>query len=427
MTKEELKQKVISEIDKSRDRIIKIGEDILNSPELGYKEIKTSEYIAGEFDKLGLEYRRGLAITGVKAKMRTSASKCSVCVMGEMDGVACQSHPKADKNTSASHACGHNAQIAAMLGAAIGLNAVREELCGDIYFFAVPAEEFVEMGYRESLIQEGKIKFLGGKQELIRLGEFDDIDMAMMVHAQGSTPKSAAFIDGSSLGFVAKTVTFKGKAAHAGGAPYEGINALNAAMAAMMCIHAQRETFRDEDKIRVHPIITNGGELVNIVPANVTMETYVRGANYEGIADADAKVDRAINGAAYAIGATAQIKNFKGYLPLFQDKKLSELFANNCRKFISEENIYYGIDMVGSSDVGDLSHLIPTIQPTMGGFVGSAHSSEFAVSDFDAAYLEPAKAMAMTVVDLLSDGAKVGLEIKENFKPKMTKEEYLNK
>ena len=147
----------------------------------------------------------------------------------------------------------------------------------------------------------------------------------------------------------------------------------------------------------------------------------------EGIADADAKVDRAINGAAYAIGATAQIKNFKGYLPLFQDKKLSELFANNCRKFISEENIYYGIDMVGSSDVGDLSHLIPTIQPTMGGFVGSAHSSEFSVSDFDAAYLEPAKAMAMTVVDLLSDGAKVGLEIKENFKPKMTKEEYLNK
>ena len=90
----------------------------------------------------------------------------------------------------------------------------------------------------------------------------------------------------SSLGFVAKKIRFIGKAAHAGGAPYDGVNALNAAMAAMMCIHTMRETFKDEDKSRVHSIITNGGDLVNIVPANVTMEAYVRGATPGAIADA---------------------------------------------------------------------------------------------------------------------------------------------
>ena len=146
----------------------------------------------------------------------------------------------------------------------------------------------------------------------------------------------------NSLGFVAKTVHFRGRAAHAGGAPWDGINALNAAMAAMVCINAMRETFRDSDRIRVHPIITKGGDLVNIVPADVTMETYVRGATPEAVADASGKVDRAIRGAAYAVGAEVEIRDVGGYAPLAQNKELSALFADNARAFLPQDRIISG-------------------------------------------------------------------------------------
>ena len=421
----ELKKRVAQIIDERADEIIAIGESILAKPEMGYRELNTSALVRAKLDELSIPYRDGLAVTGVKGRLKGKESRATVCVIGEMDAVTCNTHPTADPITGAAHACGHNLQIAQMLGCAMALKEVAPELYGDVCFFAVPAEEYVEIGYRESLRKKGSIEFFGGKQELIRIGEFDDIDMAMMVHAQGGVPENSAFIGGGSLGFVAKTVDFIGKAAHAGGAPHEGINALNAAMSAMMCIHAQRETFRDEDKIRVHPIITNGGELVNVVPAKVTMETYVRGASFEAINDASEKVDRAIKGASYAIGATAEITDYKGYLPLVQSEELSALFAKNAEQFVPKDRIYYGVDMVGSSDMGDLGHVMPIIQPTMGGYVGNLHSMEFSVVDKTLGYINPTKIMAMTVIDLLADGAKGALAVKESFKPRMTKEKYI--
>ena len=421
----EIKKKIIEEINENSYKIIEIAEKIAEKPEMGYREFETARLVAEELSSLGIECREGLAVTGVKGNMKGRKSLARVAVIGELDAVTCTNHPKADRVTGAAHACGHNAQIASMLGAAMALSAVKDELDGDVCFFATPAEEFVEMGFREKLAERGDIRFFGGKQELIRLGEFDDIDMAMMIHAE-ATEKNALLLNGGSLGFVAKTVNFIGKAAHAGGAPHEGINALNAAMSAMMCIHAQRETFRDEDRIRVHPIITNGGELVNTVPAKVTMETYVRGASLEAIYGAAAKVDRAIEGGSYAIGATAEIKTYKGYLPLLQSESISALMEENARLLPEMPEIIQGVDMCGSSDVGDLSHLIPTIQPTMGGFYGKLHAEDFAVANERSAYLDTAKLMALTVVDLLCNGAEKALKIKADFKPKLTKEEYVN-
>ena len=421
----EIKRKIVDIIDKNRDRIISVAKEIYSSPEMGYREFNTASVVARELSALGIECREGLALTGVKGNLKGKESRLRVAVIGELDSVSCLSHPDADKRSGAVHACGHNGQIAAMVGAAIALSAVREDLFGDVCFFATPAEEFVEIGYREKLMEEGKIRFFGGKQELIRLGEFDDVDLAMMFHAE-ATEDNALFLDGSSLGFVAKTINFKGKSAHAGGAPHEGINALNAAMAAMMCIHAQRETFRDEDKIRVHPIITNGGELVNTVPDKVTMETYVRGSNLEAIKDASEKVDRAVKGGAMAIGAEVEIKDYKGYLPLHQSAEMSALVAENAAFLPDVPSIKYGIDMCGSSDIGDLSHLIPTIQPTMGGFSGKLHAEDYRVNDETLAFINPAKLMALTVVDLLANGADLAKEIKKNFVPKLSKEQYEN-
>jgi len=396
-----LKDKIIEAIDSMRDEIIRIGEDVLNNPEMGYKEYKTSELVKKEFEKLGIEYRDKLALTGVKGTLAGKGEGLNICIIGEMDAVKCFGHPNADTHSGAAHACGHNAQIASMIGAAMGIvkSGVMEKLCGKVTFFAVPAEEFVELEYREQLKEDGKIEFFGGKQELIRLGEFDDVDMAMMVHSQAGEEEPVLYMNGSSLGFKTKQITFKGKAVHAS-EPFEGINALNAAMLALMGINANRETFRDEDKVRVHPIITNGGELVNVVPSVTTIETYVRGANEKAIDDACKKVDNAVKAGAMAVGAECEIKTTDGYKPLNQSMELGNVFEENA-KTITGAKIYHDIDMTGSTDMGDLSSKLPCIQPTMGGFSGSAHGKDFKVCDEEAAYIMPAKMMACTVYDIL--------------------------
>ncbi|MEG2669033.1 MAG: amidohydrolase, partial [Oscillospiraceae bacterium] len=345
-------------------------------------------------------------------KLKGKKSGINVCVIGEMDAVKCLENKFSDNETGAAHACGHNAQIAMMLGVAYGLkeSGVMDFLCGDVTFMAVPAEEFVEIEYREQLKKKGKIGYLSGKQELIRIGAFNDIDIAIMIHSEAGTPEPNIFLNGSSLGFIAKNIEFYGKSAHAA-RPYEGINALNAASLSLMAIHANREVFRDEDKIRIHPIITNGGDLVNVVPSKVTMETYVRGANMPAIINAAQKVDNAINGSCISIGATCKITDIQGYMPLLQDEYLSEVFEKNALDFVNKENIFHNIDMTGSTDMGDLSNIIPCIQPTMGGFLGSAHGADFEISSKETAYITTSKILATTIIDLLSDDGKIGKEI----------------
>ncbi len=424
--KELLKEAVCRAIDGSRGLLFEAAREIAAAPELGFKEIRTSRYMQEKLEALGLSCRTGLARTGLRAAAKGRSSRRSVAVIGELDAVVSPAHPDADETTGAAHACGHHVQLANLLGAAIGLvqSGAMAQLDGDAVFFAVPAEEYVEIEYRRRLREEGKIGFLSGKQELIRLGAFDDVDMAMMVHSHSATPERRLFLNGGSMGFLAKEIRFEGREAHAGGAPHEGINALNAAMAALMCIHANRETFRDEDGIRVHPILTKGGDLVNVVPADVRMETYVRAKNMEALRGACGTVDRSIFGAAYAIGAKAFIDNLPGQLPLRQDAALTALFRENARAFFREEEIRTGVDLVGSTDMGDLTQLIPCIHPTIGGFAGNAHSKEFRVADWETAVILPAKMMAMTIVDLLWDGAAGAERICAGFTPSMTKAEY---
>ncbi|MBE7028244.1 MAG: amidohydrolase, partial [Ruminococcaceae bacterium] len=175
-----MKDKIIQAIDENRNQIISCGEYILKNPEFGYKEFLTSQLVKEEFEKLGIYYESELAVTGVKGTIFKKDAKINVCIIGELDAIKCFEHPLANPETGAVHACGHNAQIAAMIGAAYGIvkSGVLDELDGKITFFAVPAEEFIELEYREQLIKSGKITYMSGKQELIHIGAFDDIDMA---------------------------------------------------------------------------------------------------------------------------------------------------------------------------------------------------------------------------------------------------------
>ncbi len=412
-------------ITREKEYLYAFGEDIFLHPELGYREHRTHAKVQEALLRIGVTDMATWGLTGIKAWLPGCRSSLfpRIAILGEMDAVVSPSHPQADPLTGAAHACGHHAGLTAMLGAGLALSKALPQLAGNICLIAVPAEEYVEIDYRRSLLASGQIRYLGGKQQLISEGCFDDVDMAMMVHALSDAPSPEICVSSTAGGFIGKSVRFIGREAHAGGAPHLGINALNAAMAAIMCIHALRETFRDEDHVRIHPIITKGGDMVNTVPADVRMESYVRAASLDALADANAKVNRAIRGAAYALGAAAETEDLPGYLPLEESETLSRVFSDNASLLFPEASLHRNRPFCGSTDMGDLSYLMPVIQPTVSGFAGALHSKEFRVTDPRMAYLAPAVLMAATAADLLTDGGHAAADILKGFPPR-TKEQH---
>ncbi|MFQ1016358.1 amidohydrolase [Gilliamella sp. BG7] len=431
MTKEELKKKVCSAIANRKADIKAIAESIWVEPELGYKEHKTAQKVEQTFEKLGIPFKNKLAITGVKGRLKGGkGSKYSIAVIGELDAIICADHPAADETSGAAHCCGHNAQIANMMAVTMGLidSGAMQFLAGDVVPFAVPAEEYVEITYRNRLIEEGKIKYIGGKPELISRGEFDDIDMALQIHLT-SVPneRQNGFIEISttSNGFIGKLIKYKGEAAHAAAAPHAGVNALNAAMMGMMGVHAIRETFQEKDYIRFHPIITQGGDLVNVVPSDVRMESYVRAGNVPAMIDANERINQALKAGAMAVGATCEIKDLPGYLPLQNNPTLNDFLQSNAQDLIGADNVWIAPHMTGSTDTGDLSHIMPVSHPWIGSVRGVLHGKDYTVFDEEMAYIRPAQMMACTIIDLLYDDAKPAQKLMSKYKPLMTKEEYL--
>ncbi len=431
LSREELKKRACAAIDRYQDDLIDVSRQILKNPEPGFSEYKTAQLVTEKFDELGIDYRRGLAITGVKGHVAGGAgSGPRVAVIGELDSLIVNEHPHADCETGAAHACGHHCQIGMMLGAIKGLTQpdVLAELSGELVPFAVPAEEFIEVARRLQLREEGKLEFLGGKQELIRLGEFDDVDVAMMCHTASDMGEHKFAVGGTSNGHVVKYVQFLGRGAHAGSAPHMGVNALNAASFALQAIHNNREVFRGEDTVRVHGIMTKGGEAVNAVPADVRLEWRVRSATPKAVVKNSGIVDRCFKAGALAVGAKVKITNIPGYLPMKHDTHLQELFRQNASHLLGERRtlvIPGRRNRGGSTDMGDLSHLIPVCHPYTAGAVGSGHSKEYLITDYTAAVINPAKIMAMVVIDLLAEDAKRGKEVMSSHRPAMRKEAYL--
>ncbi|MEA3408421.1 MAG: amidohydrolase [Chloroflexota bacterium] len=424
----QLKDRVCEVIDSHREEIIALGEDIRVHPELGFKEFRTAGLVVDRMTALGIPHQTGIAITGVKGMLEGAADGPTVAYMGELDSVLVPDHPDADPETGAAHACGHNAQIANLIALAYGLveSGVMAELDGNVALIAVPAEEYVEVEYRLGLKEEGKVEFLGGKPEFIRLGALDDVDITFMTHQANREQRGILGMGGPSNGCVVKQIRYQGRAAHAGGSPHLGINALKAATLALQCIDANRETFQDEDHIRVHPIITKGGDLVNVVPADVRLETYVRGASVEAILEAAAKVDRSLKAGAMAMGATLHLTTLPGYLPRVLPDGLVQVYKRNAVALVGEEGWGEPEFGAGSTDMGDVSHIMPAIEAQAGGACGVGHGADYTICDEEVAYVLPAKAAAMTIVDLLANDAKGAQEVIDDFEPPMSKESYLS-
>ena len=421
------KPRVCAAVDRRRDQFVGIGRRIWERPEAGFKEVATAALVADELRALGLAPREGLAITGVRADLPMAMPGPTVAIFGELDGLPVPDHPAADPRTGVAHACGHNTQVAHMLGVAMALldADLGDQLAGQVAFIAVPAEEYVELEWRREQMRAGRIEFLGGKPELLRLGHLDDVDLAMLVHATSSPDDRRLSLPASSNGMLAKRIRFLGRAAHAAVAPHRGVNALNAATLALAAINFQRETFREEDSVRVHPIVTRGGDGVNVVPSEVCIETFVRGRTLAAVRDAEEKVDRSLRAGALAIGARVEIETLPGYLPLVQDPGLHALFRRNAVTLVGEEGWVEAGPTRASTDAGDLSHVLPLLHPSAGGFGGTIHGSDFEIVDDTLAYVDPVRALAMTIVDLLAEDARAARAILANFRPTLSRSEYL--
>lgn len=424
-----MKQELYAAIRRSGRAIIDLGERIYRNPETGFKEYGTAGIVAEAFAGLPLVQQKFTDIPGLKLTLDTGRPGPGVAILGELDAVTCPSHADADPETGAVHACGHNIQVAALYGAAIGLiqSGIIDQLCGKIHFLAVPAEEYIEIAYRKQLIKEGVLSFLGGKAELVSRGWFDDVDLCLMVHAMpAGTAGNAKVAFQSFNGCVVKEVRFIGKAAHAGAAPQDGINALYAANTALTAMNGLRETFREADCIRIHPIMTKGGDVLNVIPDDVRLETFVRGRTFAAILQAARQFDRAMAGGALALGCSVMIEDLPGAFPLHNDIGLVAVMQSVLEDLVAEHEVADIGHTTASTDLGDLSTIMPVVQPLVGGVTGGLHEASYRIVDPDLAYLVSAELLAGTAAALLAGKAEKAVRIIRDYKPLFqSRQEYL--
>jgi len=417
----EQKSKSETWIEAESDHISALGEQIRANPELGFRESRTAELLIRELSAPGVKIERNLAITGFKASAGPEDAP-AVYLAADLDAL-----PTAGAPAGVAHSCGHSAQMAAMAGAfnALVRTGLPEREGIRVVFVGSPAEEYSDMAYRLKLREEGKIQLFSGKQEQIRLGVYDDAWTVLKYHSMADSPERKVTVNGALDGFIAKRAVFLGVPAHSGAAPDKGVNALNAAALAQLAINTQRETFRDDDHIRVHPILKEGGNVVNTVPDRAVMETYVRGASFAAIMDAAAKVDRALAAGAIAVGAKVRVENLPGYQPLRPNPALEPYVAAAARRYFKDSDIEFHDFSAASDDIGDVAAVVPTIQLGCGGFEGAIHSADFHPTDLHMAYIMPALILA-GAAEALAANKGAGLRaVRTAFKPQFTKEAYV--
>ena len=426
MDKKAVKEQVKAQVEAQRSAIIQIGEAIYKEPETGFREFKTAKKVSEALKKIGLKVDELQGIPGVVATLDTGKKGPHIAVLGEMDAVINTSHPDADQLTGAVHACGHHVQLAVMLGTAMSIysDKVLEHLCGKITFMAVPAEEFIEVDFRNDLRKKGVVKYLGGKAECLYRGLFDNIDMCLMMHVSTKSTHKVYFPKGTN-GFITKKIQYIGRASHAGAAPEEGVNALYAANVGLTAINALRETFKEEDCIRFHPIITKGGDVVNVTPATVHIEAQLRGKSIEAVEKVNQKINRALIGGAIAMGAKVEVEDLPGYMPFLPDKALSDVCKKILKDLIGEKQYTDEPHGTYSLDIGDLSSLMPTLHPFIKGAKDVMHGSGYQITDQESAYILSVKMLALTVIELLWKKGEMAKKIVKSYKPIFkSKEEY---
>jgi amidohydrolase len=358
-----------------------LSRQIHDHPELGYKEIQACGWLSTFLEAKGFEVERGVA--GVPTAFRATVS-------GGGDGPTVAIMCEYDALPGIGHACGHNVIATSGAGAGAALAAVRARLpAGRVQVIGTPAEEGG-----------------GGKVKLLRGGVFDRVDCAMMIHGFDRT-----ILHQDLLGIVRTGFEYAGKAAHASADPWAGVNALDACIQTFNAVSMLRQQVRSD--CRIHGIIDHGGAAANIIPEYAKATFYVRAPRIDTMWELHRRVVACAEGAARATGATLTVVQHEMvYEPLRRNQTLLDLFAQNMRGagLVEGEPM---ADRLGSSDVGNVSQVLPTIQPMVAiAPTGTAiHSREFADAAVQplahAGMLAAAKTMALTAYDLLADPARV--------------------
>jgi len=372
-----VKDHIDQAVDRLAESLQKLSLTIHAHPELCYEEVKAAgwltEFLAGQ----GLKVERGVGgvETAFRATIETGAGP-TIAIMCEYDALP-----------AIGHACGHNAIATAGAGAGAALAAVREQLPkGCVQVIGTPAEEGG-----------------GGKVKLIRAGIFRDVDAAMMCHGWDKW-----ILHQDLLGIVRVGFEFTGKAAHAAADPWEGVNALDAVIQTFNTVSMLRQQVKPS--ARIHGIVTNGGAAANIIPEHAACLFYVRAAELDYMWDLHRRVIACAEGAARATGTSLKVIDHSesAYEPLKRNDTLLGAFRANLLALGATESPEIK-DRLGSSDVGNVSQVIPCIQPMMkiapdGTPIHSrAFEAAAAAPLAHAGTLTAAKAMARTTYDLLAD------------------------
>ena len=424
-------QLIVKNVDAYKQQIAEAERWIWEHPQTGFTEWEAHGYLAEKFQEMGYELVMAGNIPGFYTDVETGKPGPKLCIMGELDALDIAGHPESVNGMT--HCCGHHAQCAAMLGIAGALKepGALDGLCGTIRLMIVPAEEMIQLEFRENLRKEGVISYMGGKVEFMHRGFFDDIDIAMMVHgtAAGEGEPYDFRCGIGNNGCMAKTIRFKGKSAHAGGAPHLGVNAQYAAMLGLQACNDLRETLQEKDTVRFHPIMMGVNCAVNIIPDEMKIESYVRGRTLEAMKRENKKFNRALAGAALAMGAGVELCDRPGYSPENHDKAFMELAEQCCKDLVGADRVRFDFNgwSTGSSDFGDLTCVMPGVQFYAAGAAGVGHGIDYRIISVDRICGNSAKAQLFVTEELLSNDAAKAKEIIANYEPQFGSiREYLD-
>jgi amidohydrolase len=386
MVMDKLKKAIISSVERQRDELIELSLAIHSNPELGFKEIKASGLLCGYLEKNGFQVVRGIAGISTAFKACYGKGHPVIALLAEYDALP-----------EVGHACGHNIIGSQAAGAAIACKDVVDSYGGTVIVFGTPAEELY-----------------GGKVTMVRERVFDGLDVAMIAH-----PGSRNMATVEALACINLEVEFIGKAAHAAAHPEQGINALEAMILSFNAINSLRQHIKE--KARIHGIITRGGDIVNVVPAYTSAMFLVRSHEKAYLEELKIKVIDCFKGAAIATGSSLEYRwDSIVYDPMNNNLSLAALFAVNLISIGRPVERFESQSGFGSTDMGNVSQVVAAIHASIAiapqGV--STHSDEFgkaaASESGHQGLMDGAKALAMTVVDLIVEPANLA-KVKAEF------------
>lgn len=386
MDTQKIKASVIGEIDTHRHQLSELSLKIHSNPELGFQEVKAAAWLSQYLEENGFSIERGICELPTAFRGSYGQGKPTIAILAEYDALP-----------NLGHACGHNLIAACAVGAGVASKLAIDCFGGSILVIGTPAEELY-----------------GGKIIMADRGAFDNVDMAMMVH-----PGVHDAATTQALACLALEVEFFGQAAHAASRPEAGINALEAMLQSFAAINSLRQHIRD--KARIHGIITDGGEAANIVPSHSAGSFLVRAEDDTYLNELKEKVINCFTGAATATGARLEYSwGDRRYAPLRNNLTLAELFSQNMQSLGRKVHPSDPGRGFGSTDMGNVSQLVPGIHSSVAiaPVEVVAHSPQFAAAAASEAgssgMLDAAKALAMTVVDLVAN-PEITIKVKEEF------------